>query len=307
MRWDLKKRLLVLAVGSVLLIAIGLLVTQWVVAFKLDQITHPIRADNYSMSDGAGQSIPPVNFQTADGITLRGWYLPSKNGAAIILQHGYRANSAEMLPAGLMLAAHGYGVLMFDFRGQGKSGGDHVTLGLDETKDTDAALTFLQTQPDVAPDKIGLLGNSMGGATGILATANNLGIQALAVEGVFAELKDEVGVGIQVQTGLPAEPLASIFILFAERTPGYKLSNIAPISRVGEISPRPILIMQGGSDARIPVDSGQRLLKAAKEPKSYWYEPKAPHVGFYDTVRQTYEDKIVGFFDNSLLKTVQSP
>jgi fermentation-respiration switch protein FrsA (DUF1100 family) len=238
---------------------------------------------------------------------LVGWYFPSHNHAAIIVQHGYLANSAQMLPVGQMLARHGFGVLMFDFRGQGLSDAAPVTFGLNETHDTDAAVTFLQTQPDVDPAKIGLLGNSMGGAAGIMAAAANPDIEALAVEGVFAELKDEVGVGIHLQTGLPAQPLDSIFVFFAQQQTGYRLDDVAPIRFVGQVSPRPILVMQGGSDARIPLDSGERLFNAAQEPKSYWYEPSAPHVGFYVTVPEKYEQKIVGFFESALLSRIQPP
>lgn len=285
----------------------GLGLTYGVVSLKLQQILYPIPSANYTMQVDEGQPIKHVILQTSDGLTLAGWYLASQNGAAIIVQHGYLANSAQMLPIGLMLARHGFGVLLFDFRGQGLSDKAPVTFGLNETKDTDAAVQFLQAQPDVDPHKIGLLGDSMGGAAGIMAAAHNQGIYALAVEGVFAELKDEVGIGIHLQTGLPAQPLDSIFIFFAQQQTGFRLQDVAPVLSIGQISPRPILIMQGGSDARIPLDSGERLLNAAGQPKSYWYEPSAPHVGFYVTVPGKYEQKIVGFLDESLLQTIQSP
>lgn len=152
---------------SVLFFAIlfSIFVVERVVAFKINEIMHPDHADNYSMALEDGQSIQRVHLQTIDNLTLTGWYIPPKNGAVIILQHGYRANSSEMLPIGLMLAKHGYGVLLFDFRGHGKSEGNTVTLGLNEIQDTDAAVSFLLEQPEL--NKIGLIGNSMGGATGI--------------------------------------------------------------------------------------------------------------------------------------------
>ncbi len=89
--------------GIVAIIAIGL-VTEQIVAFKVSQITHPAHTDDYTMADEAGQSLQPVTFITSDGLKLMGWHLPSQNSATIILQHGYRANRAEMLPIGLMLA-----------------------------------------------------------------------------------------------------------------------------------------------------------------------------------------------------------
>ena len=207
-----------------------------------------------------------------------------------------------MLKPALMLVRHGYGVLLFDFRGQGKSEGDIVTLGLNETKDTNAAVSFVQEQGQTDRDKIGLLGNSMGAATGILATANNTAIQALAVEGAFAELRDEVAVGIQVQTPLPPQPLDALFIWIAERQTGLKLADIAPVQYVAKISPRPILIMHGANDQRVFPESARRLYETAGEPKQLWIQADATHIAIVDTDPISYERYIVDFFDQSLLR-----
>src|SRR6266496_933011 len=180
-------------IGILFSIVFGIFLIERVVAYKMYEITHPTHIDNYAMTFENGQPIQQVHFETVDDLVLTGWYIPPQNGVVIILQHGYHANSAEMLPIGLMLARHGYGILFFDFRGHGKSEGNTVTLGLFETQDTDAAVNFLLEQSEV--NKIGLVGNSMGGATGILAASKNENIQAIAVEGVFSELKDEVGIG----------------------------------------------------------------------------------------------------------------
>jgi hypothetical protein len=228
---------------------LGIIVVERVVAFKVNEIMHPRHFGNYSMALESGQPIQQVHFRTEDDLMLTGWYIPPQNGSVIILQHGYRANSHQMLPIGRMLAGRGYGVLLFDFRGHGKSEGNTVTLGLFEVQDTHAAVRFLLKQSEV--NKIGLIGNSMGGATGVLAASQNEKIQAIAIEGVFSELKDEVGIGIEVQTPLPAFPFDGIFIYMAERETGFSFGDIAPVEKIGQISPRPILIMQGGNDARI--------------------------------------------------------
>lgn len=294
-----KNRALPIIVVSLILIVLITVIVERVVAFKIHEITHPPRFADYSMTFEDGQSIDQVQFKTVDNLTLTGWYLPPQNDAVIILQHGYRANSAEMLPIGMMLAKHGYGVLLFDFRGHGKSEGDTVTLGLFEVLDTDAAVNYLLSKPEV--NTIGLLGNSMGGATAVLATAQNENIDALAVEGVFLELKDEVGIGIEVQTPLPAFPFDLIFTYIAEQETGYRLGDIAPVKRIGEISPRPVFVMYGGHDARITSNSGEDLFNAANEPKFYWHEPLAAHVAMYQTAPDEYEKRVIQFFDQFLL------
>jgi fermentation-respiration switch protein FrsA (DUF1100 family) len=301
----LKKKTFKITTGLFFAVLFGILIVERVVAYKINEITHPNHVANYLMTLENGQTIEEVHFQTVDHLNLTGWYIPPKNGAVIILQHGYHANSAQMLPVGLMLAQHGYGVLLFDFRGHGKSEGNTVTLGLFEVQDTDAAVNFLFEQRKI--NKIGLIGNSMGGATGVLAASKNEKIKVIAVEGVFSELKDEVGIGIQVQTPLPAFPFDVIFISIAEFETGYRLSNIAPVKAIGKISPRPILIMQGGNDKRINSQSGKSLFDAAGEPKRYWYEPSAAHVAIYQAAPQEYESHVTDFFNEYLLGIAVSP
>jgi fermentation-respiration switch protein FrsA (DUF1100 family) len=298
------RRRLFFAAGSIFLALV--ILTERVVAWKIYEITHPPRILGSGVLQVNNRSLIPINLKTSDGLQLAGWYLPPRNGATIILQHGYHTNSEEMLPAAQMLERHGYGLLLFDFRAHGRSEEEAITFGLYEVKDTLSALTFLQNQSETHPDKIGLLGVSMGGAVGILASAELEGIRAVAVEGVFAKLEDEVGIGIQVQTPLPAMPFASIFTFFAELGHDYKISSIAPVEKIDQISPRPILILQGGADERIPANSGQRLFAAAGEPKEYWYEPKITHAKFSTSVPIKYEKRIVAFFDQYLLNGVRT-
>ena len=67
-----------------------------------------------------GAAFEDVEFTTDDGLLLKGWYVPSKNGAVVISFPG-RSGSRDQAR---MLARHGYGVLLFDRRGEGESEGD---------------------------------------------------------------------------------------------------------------------------------------------------------------------------------------
>ena len=100
-----------------------------------------------------------VKFTTSDGLELEGWYIPSKNGAAVI---SFPGRSGPQKPA-RMLARHGYGVLLFDRRGEGESEGEPNSAGWGGGKDIKAAIEYLQRRPDVDPDRIGGIGLSVGG------------------------------------------------------------------------------------------------------------------------------------------------
>jgi fermentation-respiration switch protein FrsA (DUF1100 family) len=140
----------------------------------------------------------------------------------------------------------------------------------------------------------------MGAATGILAAAENKQIDAIVAEASFAELKDEVGIGIERQTPLPGWPLDEVFMLFAKRQTGFDVGRVAPVHAIAKISPRPVLLLQGGKDKSILSDSGERLSAAAGEPKDYWHEALPAHGTFYQVMPAEYERRIVTFFGKVL-------
>ena len=78
---------------------------------------------------------------TSDGLKLAGWYVPSTNGAAVIAFPGRNGPQAQTR----MLVRHGYGVLLFNRRGQGESEGDPHGSGWEGEKDIKAAVEFLST------------------------------------------------------------------------------------------------------------------------------------------------------------------
>ena len=67
------------------------------------------------------------------------------------------------------------------------------------------------------------------------------------------------------------------------------------------ISPRPVLLLQGGRDAIVRRDSGQRLYDAAGEPRQLWLEPTLGHCEFGSARPKEYEKRVVAFFDRYLL------
>ena len=74
---------------------------------------------------GSRSALRGGRVRTSDGVKLAGWYVPSRNGAAVIAFPG----RSGPLEHARMLARHGYGVLMLDMRGQGESEGDPNAFG----------------------------------------------------------------------------------------------------------------------------------------------------------------------------------
>jgi hypothetical protein len=119
--------------------------------------THQARAPVTAVS--LGRPFETVRLTTSDGLTLGAWYVPSRNGAAVIAFPG----RSQPIPHARMLTRHGYGVLLVDRRGEGASEGDSNAFGWAGEKDLRAAIGFLQRRRDVNPSRIGGLGLSVGG------------------------------------------------------------------------------------------------------------------------------------------------
>lgn len=242
-----------------------------------------------------------VVVTTEDGLKLVGWYIPSQNGATIIAQHGYKGDRGDLVVTAVLLQRHGYGVLLSTVRAHDQSDGDLITMGKEEMKDFEAWYQYLLTQDDVDPDRIGILGESMGGALSIKYASQNPNIKAVVAHSAFANFDDTVEKGVELKTGLPPFPFAPMILFWAEREAGVETSEIDTTQWIKEISPRPVFILQGGQDDHISIDSGQKLYDAAGEPKELWFEPGAAHHGLEEQPYEAeFERRVVAFFDKYL-------
>src|SRR5205823_2026963 len=99
-----------------------------------------------------------------------------------MLAHGTPGNRVSMLQRAAFLYKHGYNVLLFDFQSYGLSQGVMSTLGMVESEDILAAISFLHWLPDTMYSKIGVLGLSMGATAAVLAASRSSDILALVAE-----------------------------------------------------------------------------------------------------------------------------
>ena len=284
-RWG--RRLLI---GAATAVATYVVIAPFLASYVL---THTARA--FVPVDHVGARHEDVSFTTADGLRLHGWYVPSKNGAAVI---SFPGRKGTQKPA-RMLARHGYGVLLFDRRGEGESQGDPNAWGWNGYRDVDAAVRFLQGRPDVHDDRIGGIGLSVGGEMMLEAAAKSRGMKAVVAEGAgersVHELLDMTGRDKWLALFSYA-PLTAGIALFSNDAPPSSLADL-----VGRIAPTPVFFIYGehGQD-------GERNLNptyyaAAREPKTLWQVPGSGHVGGIDAQPKQYERRVVGFFDRSLL------
>ena len=248
-----------------------------------------------------GMVYDELTATTADGLKLAGWYVPTENGALVIAQHGYKADRGEMLNEAALLHQHGFGVLITSLRAHDLSSGDLITFGRNEMLDLEAWYRVAIAQEGVDANRIGILGNSLGGTLAIEFAAGTPGVKAVVANSAFSSLTDTLETSLRFFTGLPSFPFAPLITFFAEREARIRVADVDATRWIGRLSPRPVFLMQGGSDVVISRQSGQRLFDAAGEPRELWYEPKIAHSGFDNALPEEYERRVVGFFTRYLL------
>jgi hypothetical protein len=275
------------------LLAVAFLLALFLLVFPVASAyvyTHSARA--YVPTPQLGAPHEDVAFTTSDGLRLKGWYVPSENGATVIVFPGRRG---PQKPARL-LVEHGYGVLLFDRRGEGESEGDPNALGWAGTRDLHAALAYLQSRPEVDDERIGGLGLSVGGEMMLQAAAETDELKAIISEGAgIRSVRDAADLtGAERWTTMPVWSLTTAgTALFASDLPPRALADLST-----EIS-EPALFIYA-----TPGQGGENLTptyyEAARGPKQLW-AADGGHTGAIDAEPQEYERRVVGFFDDALL------
>jgi uncharacterized protein len=252
--------------------------------------THRPRADVHEVNLGAPHQ--SVTVTRADGVELAAWYVPSRNGAAVI-SFPTRIGKIEH---SRMLVRRGYGVLLLDMHGYEESEGSPNAYGWGASRDIDAAVAWLQRRPDVSQGRIGGIGFSVGGEMMLEAAAGNRGLRAVVSEGAGERSVRETL--IRGPRGWLAVPTAAVqtaaVSILSDTMPPPSLEVLT-----ARISPRPIFLIYAGRGG-----GGEELnpayYRAAKPPKTIWKIPEAGHVGGLSARPREYEQRVIGFFDHAL-------
>jgi fermentation-respiration switch protein FrsA (DUF1100 family) len=255
--------------------------------------THRPRAD-VEPAD-LGRAYETVALRTSDGLELAAWYVPSRNGAAVV---SYPTRTGKVAHA-RMLARHGYGVLLVDARGYDGSEGDPNLFGWAGAKDVDAAVSWLRQRPDVRDGRIGGIGFSVGGEVMIQAAAANSRLRAVVSEGAgVRSVREHLLRGARGWPTLPEALLETAAVAIMSGTaPPPSMTDL-----VARVAPRPLFLIYAGN-GQGGEDLSPRYFQAASEPKTLWKIPDAGHVGGLEARPREYEARVVGFFDRALLGT----
>jgi hypothetical protein len=235
-----------------------------------------------------------VRIAMRDGRELSAWYVPSRNGAAVLLSHG-SGGSRGRVPAHVrMLARHGYGVLALDNPGNGESDGHSNGLGDNAQPAIAAGIDYLVRRPDVDPDRIAGFGLSLGGEVLLDAAAHDGRLAAVVSDGAARPVD-----GDQARPKGTLEGALGWLTMHSVRAISGMKTSASLIPMMPRIAPRPVLLVAGGGfPDEIPAS---RLYRdAGGATVQLWELPDTGHTAGLRKHPAAYERRTVGFLDRAL-------
>lgn len=240
-------------------------------------------------SSGETWNLPPrsedVWFTSADGVRLHGWFVRADAQPATATFIYFHGNGGNLSYTGWLmkdLSARGFDVLVFDYRGYGRSEGQAT----DETgiyADADAAYDYLTRERKVLPERIALYGQSLG-TTAVVDLASR-----------------RPCAGIILESGLSsAREMAALILPWGLRwLHGFAKNSFASTRKLESVR-CPVLVTHGALDRTIPVEQSQLLYNAAREPKRLLIIPRAGHNDVPSVGGDEYLDTIADFIRDAV-------
>lgn len=216
-----------------------------------------------------GMSHEEVDLTARDGVRLHGWFLPAPahgplaaRELVLLYCHGNAGNISSRVHKANIYHQLGLNVLLFDYRGYGKSSGQPSEEGT--YRDAEAAWRYLTEKKRFSPQAVIMYGESLGCAVA-LETALRHPPGALLLESPFTSIPD---MGREIYPWLPVRWIAKT-----------RYDNLAKIPRLKT----PLLLMHSPKDAVVPERMGRTLFAAAPEPKEFFALKGSHDEGYMDS------------------------
>lgn len=224
-----------------------------------------------------GLEYEDVFLKTDDGVRLHGWYLPHPGADRVLLFfHGNAGNISHRGDSVRIFHRLGLNVLIFDYRGYGRSEGRPGETGL--YADARTAWRYLTKESGFDPGAIILFGRSLGGPVAAKLAAE---VQpgGLILESTFSSARDVADALFPV--------LSRLIVLRYD-------FNTAEYMKNAEC---PVLVLHSPGDEIIPFRLGEKVFAAAGEPKTF-VRMRGDHNGGFLASQPEYERALRAFLDS---------
>ena len=287
------RRVLVGSAAAVFLIA----VVAWVLGSKL------VEPQNHAVPLPAGFDAQIVSIP-GSGHAIAGWWVDRRGESPVVLLlHGVRADRSSMVSRAQLLIRNGFSVLLIDLQAEGETPGEAITLGYRESRDVVTAREWIRSR--ASGRRIGVIGESMGGASVLLAPQPS-GFDAVVLEAVYPRVGRAIENRIRIRLGPLAPVLTPLLLLQLQPRLHIAESDLEPIRSIGRLG-TPVLVAAGSRDEHTTLEESRELFAAAAEPKLLWVVEGAEHQDFLRYDPKGYEEHVVQFLIEALISDHPSP
>lgn len=236
-----------------------------------------------------------LSFNSPGKGSRDGWFFPGlKSAPTIMLCPGYESSRGELLTLASALQDQQYNVFLFDFSGQGSSGG-RSTLGYREVAELKAAMDAVANRGDVDPNRFGLWGVNLGAYVALAEATGDPRVRAVAVESAYDQ-PDEMAAMYVARSGLGSIHLITRMTQAEFRWLNRSYRGVPPLTaRIARLVGVPQLYMES-PDEPVLAASTEEIFRASSPPHDLVTLTKGNYAGMLDDEKRNYENRIVSFF-----------
>ena len=238
-----------------------------------------------------------VRIATLRGRSLFGWFIPAGEGApALAIVHGWGGNAELMLPLAAPLHRAGYALLFFDARCHGRSDEDSFASLPRFAEDLGAAVDWLRGRPEVAAERVGVIGHSVGAGAALLLASRRHDLAAVISLAAFAHPAAMMRRWLAAKR-IPEKPIGRYILDYVQKTIGHRFDDIAPVTTIARIR-RPVLLVHGADDEVVPIDEAMQIYAMRGDTPVELMTLTGDHESFADL--EHHMGRLAGFLDRVL-------
>jgi len=235
-----------------------------------------------------------VSLHTDDGVSIRGWWVsgPGEPVGTVVMVHGLNRSRIEMVKNVPFVHERGWTALLVDLRHHGESGGDSTTFGVGERHDVEAAVRYARER---SPGPVVAWGISLGGASVVLAAAEDPEIAAVICDSSFRDLRSTVAHHLKLFRSfawwlriVPQWPVVDEVLFWMGHRGGFDPSQASVIDAARHLDGRPALFVANSDDRRMPKEIAFELQRAAGPRAEVLVVPGESHGGAWRDGTEAY-------------------
>lgn len=262
------------------------------------------RVPNHSSPAALGLKSEEVRIATANARQLHAWLIRApqqeqgKPQPAVVVVHGWGGNAALMLPLARPLHEAGFAALFIDTRCHGASDDDSFTSLPRFAEDAEHAFAWLAAQPGIDPQRIALLGHSVGAGAVLFAASRTPQVAAVVSVAAFSHPVAMMR-RLLAAKRLPERPLGRYILDYVQKTIGHRFDDIAPLTTIARIR-RPVLLVHGEDDEVVPIVEARQIYAARGDTPVELMTIAGNHDSFADL--EGHIDQLTDFLQRALAR-----